>query len=65
MLHNISKINGIKLLNKSLQRDIKGGFRFDGEYGQCLTPNSLFCGVPDHICCNGFCVLPSHAACNF
>ncbi|WP_298544435.1 hypothetical protein [uncultured Aquimarina sp.] len=65
MFKNISKINGIQVLNKSVQKDINGG-SFDGDgYGVCLRPNSFFCGIPDHICCNGLCVLPEHPACGF
>ncbi|WP_405205271.1 hypothetical protein [Aquimarina sp. LLG6339-5] len=63
MFKKISKINGIQVLNKSVQKGIHGGFRFDGEYGECPTPNSFFCGIDDHICCNGMCVLPQHPAC--
>ncbi|WP_158594496.1 hypothetical protein [Aquimarina sp. AD1] len=51
------------MLKKSVQKGINGGFYFDGEYGECPTLNSFFCGVPDHICCNGLCVLPEHPAC--
>ncbi|MGY3795614.1 hypothetical protein [uncultured Aquimarina sp.] len=63
MFKKISKIQGVQVLNKSTQKGIQGGFYFDGEYGECPTPNSFFCGVPDHICCNGLCVLPEHPAC--
>ncbi|TSE05583.1 MULTISPECIES: hypothetical protein [Aquimarina] len=64
-MKNIVNINGIKRLNKSVQKTITGGFTDPDEYGYCPTPNSFFCGVPGHICCNGLCVLPTHGACNF
>lgn len=63
MFEKISKIQGVQVLNKSTQKGIQGGIFFDGEYGECPTPNSFFCGVPDHICCNSLCVLPEHPAC--
>ncbi|KAA1247457.1 hypothetical protein [Aquimarina sp. RZ0] len=62
MLKNVSKINGIVLLGKSVQKSITGSFSDD--YGQCHTPNSFFCGIPGHICCHGNCVLPNSPVCN-
>ncbi|WP_271766067.1 hypothetical protein [Aquimarina algiphila] len=64
MLKNISNINGIQFLNKSVQKDIKGGSLDGDTYGVCL-PHAFLCGIPDHICCNDLCVLETHPACNF
>jgi hypothetical protein len=59
MKSNFSKLGTVLSLKE--QKNITGAY--DDNYGVCLDPFSLTCGVPNHVCCKGMCVLPTHPVC--
>ncbi len=58
MIHNILKQQGVKSLNKLVQKSITGGYRTSNSgVRRCRTTSDCRNSAPEGFCMNGYCFI--------